>query len=181
MFDGIILYGPPASGKDAVTAELCKLSERYSYFEKLKAGEGRTDGYRKVSEAQLAELRGNSDIVHEVTRYGATYAVDSTTIDKLIRDGRIPIVHMGQVAGINALRQRGSRWLDVLLWCPKDVAEERLRQRGSADIDDRISVWNWTLVYLKSFAGPPFRLSIRTDSVAPAVTAAVIHAAMTQS
>src|SRR4051812_35553704 len=97
-YDGVILYGPPASGKDTVTTELCKLSDAYAYFDKLKAGEeGRTAGYRMVSEERLADLRKRGLILHEVTRYGATYAVDSIGLDKLLEDDRIPIVHMGQI------------------------------------------------------------------------------------
>lgn len=177
-FDGVILYGPPASGKDTVTAELCKLSSAYAYFEKLKAGQGRTTGYRIASEERLADLRDGGLILHEVARYGATYAVDSIGLDKLFEDGRIPIVHMGQLAGVNALRQHGPDWLDVLLWCSKDVTEERARKRGSADLEERLAVWHATVADLGSSAEPQFTLSIRTDAVTPATAAALIHTAM---
>src|ERR1700704_5694994 len=101
-FDGVVLYGPPASGKDTVTSELCELDDAYTYFEKLKAGEGRTTGYRMVSEQRIADLRSRGLIVYEMTRYGATYAVDSLELGRLFEDGRIPIVHMGHMAGVQA-------------------------------------------------------------------------------
>jgi guanylate kinase len=177
-YDGVILYGPPASGKDSVTVELCNISDAYAYFEKLKIGEGRTSGYRLVSEGSLANLRNRGLIVHEVARYGATYAVDALGLDELFAAGRVPIVHMGQMAGVNAVRQHKARWLDVLLWCSRDIAAERLRARGSIDIDERLAAWNATLEDLDSVAEPQFTLSIRTEAVAPATAAALIHAAM---
>lgn len=178
-FDGVILYGPPASGKDTVTAELCRLSGAYALFEKLKAGTGRTTGYRMVTEESLADLRQRGLVVHEVTRYGATYAVDSVRLDKLFVDARIPIVHMGQVAGVRALQQHGARWLDVLLWCSKDATEERARKRGSTDIEERLAMWHATMADLGSFAEAQFTLSVRTDNVTPTTAAAVVHAAVT--
>ena len=177
-FDGVILYGPPASGKDTVTAELCKLSSAYAYFEKLKAGEGRTTGYRMVTEESLADLRQRGLIVHEVARYGATYAVDSLGLNKLFEQGRIPIVHMGQVAGVEFLRRHNARWLDVLLWCSKDVTEKRARQRGSSDVKERLAVWDATLADLGTLAEPQFTMSIRTDVLGPSTVAVLIHSAM---
>lgn len=178
-FDGVILYGPPASGKDAVTAELCSLSSTYTYFEKLKVGAGRTRGYRMITEESLASLRDSGNLIHEIERYGAKYAIDGPGLDALFGDGRAPIVHMGQVAGVDAVHEYRAHWLDVLLWCSKDVAEARLRQRGSADINDRLIAWRATLADLGSFAEPRFTLSVRTDVVTPAAAAALIHAAMT--
>lgn len=178
IFDGTILYGPPASGKNTVTAELCTLSGAYTYFEKLKVGGARASGYRPMAQDHLADLRNRGLIIHEVVRYGSNYAVDSIQLDKLFKDRRIPIVHMGQIAGIDALRQYRPRWLDVLLWCPKDVTAERLRIRGSTDIDERLAVWDATLTDLATRAEPRFTLSIRTDVVMPATAAALIHVAM---
>jgi guanylate kinase len=177
-FDGVILYGPPASGKDTVTAELLELSDAYAYFEKLKVGAGRTAGYRMVSDERLADLRERGLILHEIARYGATYAVDSVTLDKLLDDGRIPIVHMGQVAGVKALRQHKARWLDVLLWCPKEVTAERARRRGSGDVEERLSAWDATLADLGSLAGPQFTMAIRTDALVPSTVAALVHSAI---
>jgi guanylate kinase len=178
-YDGVILYGPPASGKDSVTAALCGISDAYAYFEKLKLGEGRTRGYHFISEASLADLRNRGLIVHEVTRYGATYVVDGPRLDELFAAGRVPVVHMGQVEGVNALRLHTARWLDVLLWCSRDVAAERLLTRGSVDVDERLAAWDATLDDLGSATEPQFTLSIRTEVVTPATVAALIHAVMT--
>lgn len=177
-FDGLVLYGPPASGKDAVTAELCKLSDAYAYFEKLKVGEGRTAGYRPATHDQLTGLRARGLIIHEVTRYDATYAVDSVHLDELFNGGHVPIIHMGQVSGVDALRTYGRRWLDVLLWCPKDVAADRLRMRGSVDIHARLTAWDETLADLQRHGETRFTMSVRTDGVSPATAAVLIKVAM---
>ncbi len=46
---GVILYGPPASGKTSVAEALEALDPRYVAFRRLKVGGGRTDGYRMTT------------------------------------------------------------------------------------------------------------------------------------
>jgi guanylate kinase len=178
-YAGIILYGPPASGKDTITGELCKLDDKYAYFQKLKVGAGRTTGYRQATSQQLDALRHGGLLLHEVARYDSAYAVDTPELDQLLDADRIPVVHMGQVAGVAALREYRGRWLDVLLWCPKAVTQQRAEQRGSADVDKRVAVWDETLADLRSQPEPPFALSIRTDLFNPVSAARLIHTALT--
>jgi guanylate kinase len=54
---GIVLYGPPASGKDTITAALHRLDPWCVLLPKLKAGTDRTDGYEFVSAEHLDKLR----------------------------------------------------------------------------------------------------------------------------
>ncbi|MEV3922592.1 hypothetical protein [Actinomadura coerulea] len=54
---GVILYGPPTSGKDTTTAALTRQDERYVLLRKLKYGTGRSSGYRQVTRAELDDLR----------------------------------------------------------------------------------------------------------------------------
>jgi guanylate kinase len=178
-YDGVILYGPPASGKDTVTAELCRLNAAYAHFEKLKVGDGRTGGYRLVTADQLADLRDRGLIIHEAARYGASYAVDSIGLDDLFKGGRVPVIHMGQMAGVDAVRGYGAHWLDVLLWSSKDVAARRLGDRGSSDIEDRLAAWDATLADLEGGGEPRFTLTVRTDAISAVTAAAIIHTAMT--
>lgn len=119
MCDGIILYGPPASGKDTVTAQLRASSSAYAHFDKLKVDGERTGHYRPATDKHLTNLRKRGLIIHEVTRYAATYAIDITHLDELFTSGHIPIVHLGQLTGIHTLQQYRHHWLSILLWCPK--------------------------------------------------------------
>ena len=43
MMLGVILYGPPAAGKDTVTRELTTLEGEVHLFSRVKAGSGRTE------------------------------------------------------------------------------------------------------------------------------------------
>jgi guanylate kinase len=127
--DAIALYGPPAAGKDTITAALTTLDTRYVHFDRLKVGtamnaapgngKGTSTGYRHTTTEELTRLHGRGLIVYENTRYGNTYAVDRPRLDDITDAGQVPVVHLGQVAGITALRTGyPARWLTVLLWCP---------------------------------------------------------------
>jgi guanylate kinase len=170
----IIMYGPPASGKDTVSHALEALSPRYRMFRRLKVGGGRLDGYRVVTEQQLDALRAAGDIVWENRRYGARYAIDRPTLARAIED-HIPLIHMGQTSGIDAVRRafQDAYMLTVYLWCPPDVALTRLHERGSTDIDERMLAWHET---------EPLRrpdVIVPTATTTPARAAQIIDEALT--
>lgn len=143
---GVILYGPPAAGKDTVTVALQSLNPAYELYRRIKVGPGRTEGYRIASSAELETLRRAGEIIWENERYGATYLVTRSSLHGLLDAGSVPIVHLGQVPAVDAVRTATSdvRWLVVYLWCPRDVAAERLVQRGSADAEARLRAWDDT-------------------------------------
>lgn len=145
MSVGVLLYGPPASGKDTVTAALHTLDPQYSLFPRLKCGGGRTDGYRVVDRASLEELNTAGDIIWRNDRYGATYAVDRTGLIDHLQTGT-PVVHLGQPAAIEAITNAvpQTRWFVVELWCDRPTAAERLRRRGISDVAERLRVWDAT-------------------------------------
>ncbi len=142
---GVILYGPPAAGKDTVASTLVRLHPRYMTFRRLKIGGGRASGYRMTTAEDVAELAGRGEIVYENHRYGASYYVDRSGIAKLLRNG-IPIVQLGQREGVEAML-RGfpeHRWLVVSLWCTREVAARRIADRGTQDEDQRLQAWDAT-------------------------------------
>ncbi|WP_322756426.1 guanylate kinase [Frankia sp. Cas3] len=178
--DAIVLYGPPAVGKDTVTAALAALDGRYVHFDRLKAGNGRNAGYRRTSAGHLAQLHNRHLIVYTNERYGNIYAIDSPRLDEIITVGQVPVVHLGQVAGIRALRTGyPARWLTVLLWCPREVTRARLRDRGSSDLDERLQVWDETQADLATAEPDTFTMVLRTDWRTPPATAGLIHQALT--
>lgn len=89
---GVILYGPPASGKDTVTATLTELNPRYAQFTRLKVGAGKSAGYRMGTAEQLQELEAAGDVVYSNTRYGNTYVIDRPSLDDAFV-ARMPVVH----------------------------------------------------------------------------------------
>lgn len=162
---GIVLYGPPASGKDTVTAALHRLDPRFVLLPKLKAGTGRAEGYEFVTAEQLEKLRGVGRLVAETHRYGNVYAVDRQTIDDMEAAGNVPVAHMGNIGDLRRLVGRApDSWLRVLLWIPREITEQRSIARGDADTGKRLTAWDETLADLKANTDEGFfHLRIHTD------------------
>jgi guanylate kinase len=173
---GVALYGPPASGKDTITRTLTELDHRYVHYLRLKAGSGRTDGYRSCTNEQIDALRDRGLIVYENVRYGSRYAVDRPALDALFAQGLTPVVHIGQLDGVHALLRYPARWLVVLLQCRRKTAEHRARERGSADVAARLRAWDDTKRDLANARPDEFGVRIDTDRSSPADAARAIDA-----
>lgn len=142
---GIVLYGAPATGKDTISAELIRLDDRFEHFERIKVGSGNSASYRIATMAEVEQLRLRGEIVYENERYGNVYVVDRPGLDAVFDRGHMPIVHIGQVVGAEAVVSSGGAWIGVALICDQGAAVARMRARGDTDIDDRIVVWEETL------------------------------------
>ena len=176
LASGIALYGAPASGKDTVTRALTTLDARYVHFQRLKAGRGRADGYRVCTNEQIDDLCDQGLIVYENARYDSRYAIDRPALDALLARNLIPVVHLGQLAGVHALKRHPALWLPVLLYCERATAALQAQQRGSVDIEARLQAWDETARDL-THAGPDdFVLRIDTDRTSPADAARLIDA-----
>ena len=169
---GVILYGPPASGKDTVTAELARQDDRYAPVPKLKVGTGRSTGYRHVPAADLDELRATGRLVVETHRYGNVYAVDRDDIAALVDADRVPVVHMGNIPDLQRLRAAiPLDWTAVLLWVPRAVCADRSKHRGDTDTTSRLQAWDETRSELQATHTPVFNLIVHTDQADPSEAA----------
>ncbi|TDB97965.1 guanylate kinase [Actinomadura sp. 7K534] len=169
---GVILYGPPASGKDTITAELARQDARYAPLAKLKAGTGRTTGYRHISPVDLDELRAAGRLAVETHRYGNIYAIERDDIAALVEADRVPVVHMGNLPDLQRLRAAiPLDWTTVLLWIPRAVCADRSQHRGDADTPARLQAWDETRHDLHTATGPVFNLIINTNQTDPAEAA----------
>ncbi|MFE4953478.1 AAA family ATPase [Streptomyces sp. NPDC056653] len=175
---GVILYGPPGSGKDTVTAELARLRPEFALFERLKAGPGRTAGYRLTTAHRIEELAQAGELLYRNARYEAEYAIDRGEVSALVESGRIPVLHMGQVAGASAVEAFPIHWAKVLLWCPEIVTRERCEARGDKDVDARLKAWHDTRQDLLDHAVEPWSLVIRTAQVSATQAARAIDEAL---
>jgi guanylate kinase len=173
---GVILYGPPAAGKDTITKALADMDPRFQLLRKLKAGTGKQDGYRPCSATELDRMDSTGELLYRNARYGNEYAVDAASVDRLVRQGAVPIVHVGQLAGVTAVRCYAAvHWLAVVLWCARNLASSRLVERGDGNAADRMRAWDETQDDLVSTPQFSFDLRIRTDRVSAREAAVAIY------
>jgi guanylate kinase len=165
---GILLYGPPAAGKDTVTTALAALDARYVPFRRLKVGSGKSAGYRMGTAAKLADLEARGDVVYRNERYGNVYVVDRPGLDRAFEGGAVPVVHLGQVAGVEQVAALpGVRWVRVLLWCSRTSTAERSRHRDDTDTTARLAAWDATREDLASYPPAGWEVRVDTDAVTP--------------
>jgi guanylate kinase len=175
----VILYGPPASGKDTITRALASLDPRYALYRRLKTGTGNTNGYRMASPGDLAALHDCGQVLYQNDRYGSTYVVDRPHLAAMLGARQIPVVHIGQVKGIRAVRAYPAEWITVALWCARPTTARRARERGSADIGARLTVWDETLEDFRTAGNAGFLARLDTDTMEPDDAARAIDALVT--
>jgi guanylate kinase len=171
---GVILYGPPASGKDTITHELARLDPRYAPFQRMKIGTGNTNGYRLASPEERDRLHADGQVLYQNERYGNTYVVDRPHLSEMLNAGQTPVIHLGQLAGVRAVTTFPARWVTVLLWCSRQTTAERAQARGSTDIDARLAAWDETLADLKAASTSDFLMHLDTDTTNPGDAAKMI-------
>ncbi|MFD9511280.1 phosphotransferase-like protein [Streptomyces mirabilis] len=177
---GLILYGPPAAGKDTVTRALNELDARYAQFARLKVGAGKTVGYRMGSADEFARLETAGDVVYANTRYGNTYVIDRPGMDSAFEAG-VPVVHLGQIDGIRALVDGyAADWAVVLLWCSQEITVQRSAGRGDSDTTARLAAWQATREDLEVHPDMRWDLTVDTVATAPEESARLIDQLLAQ-
>lgn len=177
---GVILYGPPASGKDTVTTALAALDSKYTQFARLKVGTGKSVGYRMGTAEQLDKLEATGDVIYANTRYGNTYVLDRPGLDSAFMAG-VPVVHLGQVSGVRSLVEGyPASWSVVLLWCPREATAERSVGRGDSDTAARLAAWDATRQDLDAHPGMVWNLTVDTTAASPQTAARLIDQLLVQ-
>jgi guanylate kinase len=167
MTQGVILYGPPAAGKDTVTRALTQLTPRYTQFARLKVGSGKSSGYRMGTAEQLHALEAEGKVVYANRRYGNIYVLDRPGLDDAFQAG-VPVVHLGQVDGIRALIDGyPANWAAVLLWCSREETARRSEGRGDANTAARLEAWDATREDLDTHEAMVWDLTVNTATASP--------------
>lgn len=167
----VILYGPPAAGKDTVTKALTCLDESYRLYRRLKMGAGRATGYRMTTLSHINALRSANSIIWETRRYEALYLVDRVSLTDMLKVC-IPVLHLGQVEAVKAVTTAlppATQWVTVWMWCPRDIALGRIVERRTGDAVARLRAWDETVPL------PDADISINTAELHPADAATTIH------
>lgn len=174
---GVILYGPPASGKDTVNAALHEGDSRYELYRRLKVGAGRTAGYRMSTAGELSRLEASGQLIYANERYSATYAIDRPELARILDSGHIPVVHVGQPKALEILTAAmpSVRWITIELWCPRPIAAARIEARATGDTPARLRVWDDTPRL------PAPSLQVDTSETSPAEAARLISAVVLES
>lgn len=168
MRQGILLYGPPAAGKDTITEALTELDTQYVPFTRLKIGNGKTDGYRMGTPEQLAELEARGDVIYRNDRYGNIYVVDRPGLEQAMEGDKTTVVHLGQMAGMEQVTALfPARWVRVLLWCSKETTAQRSPQRGDTDTAARLAAWDATQADLAAHPQAQWELRMDTEATGP--------------
>ncbi|MFG3051366.1 guanylate kinase [Kitasatospora sp. NPDC048239] len=163
-----------------MTRALQEVSAEYMLYSRLKVGSGKSAGYRMGTAEQLAELEKSGDVVYQNSRYDNTYVIDRPGLGGAFNAG-VPIVHLGQIEGIDALvTGYTADWSAVLLWCSREVAEARSAGRGDSDTEARLTAWDATQADIDAHPGQAWDLSLDTTSVGPVEAARHIHALLSR-
>ncbi|WLQ53786.1 guanylate kinase (plasmid) [Streptomyces poriferorum] len=171
---GLVLFGPPAAGKDTVNAALTELNSKYLQFARLKVGTGKSAGYRMGTTKDLRELEAAGAVLYANARYGNTYVIDRPGVDAAFTAG-VPAIHLGQIEGVRALtKSYPADWSVVLLWCSREVTAQRSAGRGDADTAARLAAWDATLDDLIAHPDMVWDLTVDTTAAAPQDAARLI-------
>lgn len=179
-YGGIVLAGPPASGKRTVRFALTSLRRSYASFPALTVAHRPQIDAEQTTQRHLDEMRAWAQIFHELRVEGANYAYDRERLSKLREEGRIPVACVDDPDALLAFEREADDWLRVLLWCPREEAERRLSRGWPGDEEQkapgRSSMRRWD----RSSKGllrdtQRFTMTVRSDRLDAVQMAQVVH------
>jgi guanylate kinase len=167
----LVLYGPPASGKDVITTELVRQDPAFELYRPLRTGPI-SDRYRHLAKGAALPAR---IAFHVVERYGRRYVFDEAEVSRLLAASRTPVLHLGQLDGVQRLQALYPSAIVVQLVCSRDTCQARSAGRADVDLADRLTAWDATAADLARHPDFPFALALDTEALIPAEAAVQIR------
>lgn len=179
---GVLLAGPPASGKRTAAFSLTTLRRGYAHVPAMATKPHRSVDAEQTAQKHLDELHAWAQIFYAVTVDGRRYAYDRERLLHLREQGRLPIVCVEDAHALAAFEAESEGWLPVMLWCPRSEAVQRLTRTWPvgepAYVADRSWSRRWERSTKSLFADPSrFTLTLRSDKLNAVEIARVIHLA----
>ncbi len=140
----VLLYGPPASGKDTITQLLQNRNNIFFHFKKHKVYPGDQQiqtknqlSYFHISMNRFLNMIANGEFLQFHWRYKSFYGVSKVLMDDSLSNGKIPIVHVGKIYDLLELTDvLEAKLIIILVWETLDVISKRLKFRHKGDNDE---------------------------------------------
>lgn len=145
-----LVCGPPASGKDTLTAQLCDYSTHYMRFQKHRGlsdleHNANDSTYINIPITEFEQLANEQFFVQHHNRYDRAYGIAKSELER-ITIAHIPIIHTGALPNLLELERKliEYRCIKILLWAPLEVLKQRLINRhiNAEQIPKRIAAAN---------------------------------------
>lgn len=177
---GILLAGPPASGKRTVAFSLTSLRRGYAHVPALAVSPHWSVDAEQAGRRHLDELRSWAQIFYDVTLDGVQYFYDRERLVRLREQGRVPIVCVEDARALSAFEAESEAWLAVMVWCPREEAGERLTRGWPVGEPAYTADRSWQRRWERSAKGlfadsSRFTVTVRSDRLGAVEIARVVH------
>jgi len=152
----------PCTGKDTLSLSLVERDPTFVLLRKHRAvplpslHSQEDTNYINVLPETFQALATNDRFLQFHERYGKKYGVSKDEYARLVRDQKIPIIHVGKYENLRALRLGGLQaGLSVLLWADRAIVQSRLQERHQhrADgVEERLIAYDQEVAQLKHAA-----------------------------
>lgn len=137
--DSIILTGPPCSGKDTIS-ELLEYHGKFKVAVKHSTSCNPNTPYYSVTKEEFLQKVNAGLFLQWNERYGRLYGVSAAELNRLKAACHIPIIHMGRLSDVTALKKRTGS-LVIMLWESEEVLKSRLTQRNAREVELRLNAY----------------------------------------
>ena len=133
----ILITGPSGAGKSSFIGQLMAGDDRLAFSvstttRPMRSGEVQGVDYDFVSDSVFDQLVTEDAFVEWAHVHDNRYGTLRSYLDRMIADGKIPLLDIDVQGGVNVLDQFGAEMVSVFLFPPSwEELERRLTSRGT--------------------------------------------------